>query len=161
VFPVGYELNSYVLFRWHSIFKGLIPHSSNICSKLSLSKYSNRQNSRAHKQRVHQTGLHLSSWSREMLRLWSSDMCITYHKLIFIAVGTSIFIGQGSQWKANNRSTGQEVSCILWNSKVHYRVRKGSTIVLVVIHLTRVHILILYLIKINNFRRFSIKIIVK
>jgi hypothetical protein len=29
-------------------------------------------------------------------------------------------------WEANSRSASQEISCLLWNPKVHYRVQKSS-----------------------------------
>jgi len=48
-------------------------------------------------------------------------------------------------WEANNISAYQEISPMLWNLKVHYRIRKCPPMVSLLIHMHSVHSFQLYL----------------
>jgi hypothetical protein len=56
---------------------------------------------------------------------------------------------QSPFWDADSRSAGQEITCLLWKPKVHYRVHKSLS------HLTTLHTLISYLFK-NHFNITSV-----
>jgi hypothetical protein len=46
---------------------------------------------------------------------------------------------QSPSWEANSHSANQEIPCLLWNPKVHYRVDKDPPLVPVLSHINSVH----------------------
>lgn len=44
-----------------------------------------------------------------------------------------------SSWETNTFSANQEIPCILWNPKAHYRIRKSPPIALILSHINLIH----------------------
>jgi hypothetical protein len=59
---------------------------------------------------------HKKPWWDKFISHWSISS-----ELTFTPVHPTDTMDQGSYWEADNRSTGQEISRILWNPKVHHR----------------------------------------
>jgi len=52
-----------------------------------------------------------------------------------------------SPWETNSHSTYQEITCLLWNSEVHYRVHRSLPLVPILSQINPVHNLPLYFYK--------------
>jgi hypothetical protein len=60
------------------------------------------------------------------------------------------FIGKSPSWEASSCSANQEIPCILWNPKVHYRVHKSLPPAPVLSQMNSVHIVASYFYKIHS-----------
>jgi len=58
-------------------------------------------------------------------------------------------MGQSPSWQANSFSASQEISSLLWNSKVHYRVKMNPPLDRILSQMNPVHNLIPYSLKIH------------
>jgi hypothetical protein len=54
-----------------------------------------------------------------------------------------------SPWETDNHSANQEISCPLWNPKVHYRVHNSQILVPILNHLNSIHTLTLIFCKVH------------
>jgi hypothetical protein len=52
---------------------------------------------------------------------------------------------QNHSWEANSHSASQEISCLSWNLKVHYRVHKILALAPILSQMNSIHTLISYL----------------
>jgi len=59
------------------------------------------------------------------------------------------YVEQSRSWEANRDSTSQEISRLLWNSEVHYRVHYGSPLVPILSQMNPVHTYLHYAPKIH------------
>jgi hypothetical protein len=58
---------------------------------------------------------------------------------------------QNSSWEANSRSTSQEISLLLCNPNIHYRVHKSPPLVPILSQMNPIHILPPYFSKILTY----------
>jgi hypothetical protein len=88
--------------------------------------------------------MHLNTWSllqqlksshhTKLLPQFPTSMNMSYIMYLL-----TYSMEQSPSWEAKSFSAGQEISCILWNPKVHYRIHKCQVTARILSHIDPIH----------------------